>query len=64
MCTPSALGALQVIFDAPDPTTNLLPAPWSSQLDSFQCLALLRCLRPDRCGVRVCGGEGEGHASC
>lgn len=38
----------QVLFEAPEPSVRLLPAPWTNKLDTFQQLAVLRCLRPDR----------------
>lgn len=36
------------IYDAPDPHTMQLPGEWSTKLDSFQKLCLLRCLRIDK----------------
>lgn len=50
----------QVVFDAPDPTTSMLPARWTARLDSFQRLALLRCLRPDRCAGGPAGVAHRG----
>lgn len=44
----SLCACLQAIFDAADPVRTPLPAPWSTRLDSFQRLLLLRVLRPDR----------------
>lgn len=38
---------LQAVYDAPDPASSPLPSPWSTRLDAFQRLLLLRVLRPD-----------------
>ncbi|KAF6265404.1 dynein heavy chain 6 [Scenedesmus sp. NREL 46B-D3] len=41
-------GGFKVVYDAADPVSAPLPSPWSSQLDAFQRLLLLRVLRPDK----------------
>ena len=38
----------QAIFDSNEAHEMPLPEPWSSRLSSFQKLAVLRCLRPDK----------------
>lgn len=38
---------LQAVYDAADPASSPLPTPWSTRLDPFQRLLLLRVLRPD-----------------
>ncbi|XP_072521546.1 dynein axonemal heavy chain 1 [Salminus brasiliensis] len=38
----------KMIFDSSQPHREHLPGEWSSKLDSFQCLLVLRCLRVDR----------------
>lgn len=39
---------LQAVYDAADPVSTPLPSPWSTRLDAFQRLLLLRVLRPDK----------------
>lgn len=40
--------AFQAIFDSNEAHEMPLPEPWSNCLSSFQKLAVLRCLRPDK----------------
>ena len=41
-------GAFQAIFDSNEAHEMPLPEPWNARLNSFQKLAVLRCLRPDK----------------
>ena len=41
-------GAFQAIFDSNEAHEMPLPEPWNTRLNSFQKLAVLRCLRPDK----------------
>jgi dynein heavy chain len=41
------MACLQAVYDAADPVSSPLPSPWSTRLDPFQRLLLLRVLRPD-----------------
>ena len=41
-------GAFQAIFDSNEAHEVPLPEPWNTNLSSFQKLAILRCLRPDK----------------
>lgn len=41
-------GAFQAIFDSNEAQEAPLPEPWKTCLTSFQKLAVLRCLRPDK----------------
>jgi dynein heavy chain, axonemal len=38
----------QAIYDSQQPASEQLPAPWSTQLSSFQKLVVLRVVRPDK----------------
>ncbi|EFJ27757.1 hypothetical protein SELMODRAFT_94851 [Selaginella moellendorffii] len=38
----------RVIFDSPEPHMEPLPLPWNIELDSFQKMVVLRCIRPDK----------------
>lgn len=38
---------VQAVYDAADPVSSPLPSPWSTKVDAFQRLLLLRVLRPD-----------------
>ena len=40
--------AFQAIFDSNEAHEMPLPGPWNACLNSFQKLAVLRCLRPDK----------------
>ena len=46
---------LQAVYDAPDPASSPLPSPWSTRLDAFQRLLLLRVLRPDMLTTAIHG---------
>lgn len=39
---------LQAVYDAADPASTALPTPWSTRLNTFQRLLLLRVLRSDK----------------
>lgn len=39
---------VQAVYDAADPVSAPLPAPWATKLDAFQHLLMLRVLRPDK----------------
>ena len=41
-------GAFQAIFDSNEAQDVPLPEPWGARLTTFQKLAVLRCLRPDK----------------
>jgi len=36
------------LFDSVNPHREVLPDPWETELDSFQKLLVLRCMRPDK----------------
>jgi dynein heavy chain, axonemal len=42
------LEAFKEIFDSSEPHRQKLPEPWSTKLDSFQHIIILKCLRPDK----------------
>lgn len=44
---------VQAVYDAPDPVSCPLPKPWSTKLDVFQRLLLLRVLRPDMLTIAI-----------
>ena len=39
---------LQNIFDSADPHLEPLPGKWNKELDDFQKIIVLKCLRPDK----------------
>lgn len=41
-------GAFQAVFDSNEAHEAPLPEPWNASLNTFQKLAVLRCLRPDK----------------
>ena len=52
----SGLDAWKAIYDSVEPQNETLPAPWSTRLDGFQKILVLRLLRPDM--VMGAGGVG------
>uniref|UniRef100_A0A8C7H2S6 Dynein axonemal heavy chain 1 n=1 Tax=Oncorhynchus kisutch TaxID=8019 RepID=A0A8C7H2S6_ONCKI len=45
---PKHMKAFKRIFDSSEPNREPVPGEWNTQLDSFQKLLILRCLRADR----------------
>uniref|UniRef100_A0A4W5QVG2 Dynein axonemal heavy chain 1 n=1 Tax=Hucho hucho TaxID=62062 RepID=A0A4W5QVG2_9TELE len=45
---PKYMKAFRRIFDSSEPNREPVPGEWNTQLDSFQKLLILRCLRADR----------------
>ena len=40
----------KTLYDSASPHRKALPDPWSDDLNRFQQLIVLRCLRPDKVG--------------
>ncbi|XP_065194434.1 dynein axonemal heavy chain 1-like [Sycon ciliatum] len=45
---PNHTGAFRAVFDSPDPHREPLPGKWNEDLDTFQKMLVLRCLRVDK----------------
>ena len=44
----SNIEVFKSIYDAKDPMTVELPAPWNEKLDQFQKMTVIRVIRPDK----------------
>eukprot|EP00117_Sycon_ciliatum_P001752 scpid1043/ scgid5734/ Dynein heavy chain 1, axonemal; Axonemal beta dynein heavy chain 1; Ciliary dynein heavy chain 1 len=45
---PNHTDAFRAVFDSPDPHREPLPGKWNEDLDTFQKMLVLRCLRVDK----------------
>ena len=58
----SGLDAWKAIYDSVEPQNETLPAPWSTRLDGFQKILVLRLLRPDKVGRAEVAEVAEGES--